>query len=82
MAKSFEDEVGEKGAKIVWAAANPDETSVYVMMDVPDPEFMKTFGERPDVVKRREEAGADVSSSIYLTPRPPPISIILISKPI
>ena len=24
MAKSFEDEVGEKGAKIVWAAANPD----------------------------------------------------------
>ena len=68
MAKSFEDEVGEKGAKIVWAAANPDETSVYVMMDVPDPEFMKTFGERPDVVKRREEAGADVSSTTIITP--------------
>ena len=67
MAKSFEDEVGEKGAKIVWAAANPDETSVYVMMDVPDPEFMKTFGERPDVVKRREEAGADVSSTTVIT---------------
>ena len=67
MAKSFEDEVGEKGAKIVWAAANPDETSVYVMMDVPDPEFMKTFGERPDVVKRREEAGADVSSTTIIT---------------
>ena len=67
MAKSFEDEVGEKGAKIVWAAANPDETSVYVMMDVPDAEFMKTFGERPDVVKRREEAGADVSSTTIIT---------------
>ena len=67
MAKSFEDEVGEKGAKIVWAAANPDETSVYVMMDVPDPEFMKTFGEQPDVVKRREEAGADVSSTTIIT---------------
>ena len=67
MAKSFEDEVGEKGASIVWAAANPDETSVYVMMDVPDPEFMKTFGERPDVVKRREEAGADVSSTTIIT---------------
>ena len=67
MAKSFEDEVGEKGAKIVWAAANPDVTSVYVMMDVPDPEFMKTFGERPDVVKRREEAGADVSSTTIIT---------------
>ena len=67
MAKSFEDEVGEKGAKIVWAAAIPDESSVYVMMDVPDPEFMKTFGERPDVVKRREEAGADVSSTTIIT---------------
>jgi len=68
MAKSFEDEVGEQGAKIIWAASNPDETSVYVMMDVPDPDFMKTFGERPDVVKRREEAGADVSSTTLITP--------------
>ena len=67
MAKSFEDEVGEKGAKMIWAAATPDETSVYVLMDVPDPEFMKTFGERPDVVKRREEAGADVSSTTVIT---------------
>ena len=67
MAKSFEDEVGEKGAKMIWAAANPEETSVYVLMDVPDPEFMKNFGERPDVVKRREEAGADVSSTTVIT---------------
>ena len=56
-----------EGAKIVWAATNPDETSVYVMMDVPNPEFMKTFGERPDVVKRREEARADVSSTTVIT---------------
>lgn len=63
MAKSFEDE----GAKIIWAAANPGESSVYVMMDVPNPEFMKTFGERPEVVKRREEAGADVSSTTVIT---------------
>ena len=67
MAKSFADEQGSQGAKIVWAATNPDETSVYVMMDVPNPEFMKTFGERPDVVKRREEAGADVSSTTVIT---------------
>ena len=67
MAKSMQDEAGAQGAKIVWAAANPDETSVYVMMDVPDPEFMKTFGERPDVVKRREEAGADVSTTTVIT---------------
>ena len=67
MAKSFEGEQGAEGAKIVWAATNPDETSVYVMMDVPDPEFIKTFGERPDVVKRREEAGADVSTTTVIT---------------
>ena len=68
MAKSFEAEVGDQGAKMVWAAANPDETSVYVMMDVPNPEFMKTFGERPDIAKRREEAGADVSTTTVITP--------------
>ena len=68
MAKSFEAEAGEQGAKIVWAAANPDETSVYVMMDVPDPAVMKPFGERQDVAKRREEAGADVSTTTVITP--------------
>ena len=68
MAKSFEDEMPAEGAKIIWAAANPDETSIYVMMDVPDPEFMKTFGERPDVAKRREKAGADVSSTTVISP--------------
>ena len=68
MAKSLQDEAGAEGAKIVWAAANPDETSVYVMMDVPNPEFMQTFGLRPDVVKAREEAGADVSSTTVITP--------------
>ena len=67
MAKSLEPQMNEVGAKMIWAAANPDETSVYVLMDVPDPEFMKTFGERPDVVKRREEAGADVSSTTVIT---------------
>ena len=68
MAKSFEDEMPMEGAKIIWAAANPDETSIFVMMDVPDSEFMKTFGERPDVAKRREEAGADVSSTTVISP--------------
>ena len=68
MAKSMEDEVGAQGAKIIWAAANPDETSIYVMMDVPNPEFMQTFGLREDVKKAREEAGADVSSTTVITP--------------
>ena len=67
MAKSLEDEAGAEGAKIIWAAANPDETSVYVMMDVPNPEFMQTFGLRDDVKKAREDAGADVSSTTIVT---------------
>ena len=68
MAKSLEKEAGEEGAKVIWAAANPDETSIYVMMDVPNPEFMQTFGLREDVKKAREEAGADVSTTTVITP--------------
>lgn len=68
MAKSMQEEAGAQGARIVWAAANPDETAVYVMMEVPDPEFMQTFGLRPDVVKAREAAGADVASTTVITP--------------
>ena len=64
ISKSF----AEQGAKVIWAGTNPDETSIFVMMDVPDPEFMQTFGLRPDVKKAREEAGADVSSTTVITP--------------
>jgi len=67
MAKTMQDYAGSEGAKIIWAATNPDETSVYVMMDVPNPEFMQTFGLREDVKKAREEAGADVSSTTVIT---------------
>ena len=68
MAHKMQDYAGSEGAKIVWAATNPDETAVYVMMDVPNPEFMQTFGLREDVVKAREEAGADVASTTVITP--------------
>ena len=68
MAQKMEKEMGSEGAKVIWAAANPDETSIYVMMDVPNPEFMQTFGLREDVKKAREEAGADVSTTAIITP--------------
>ena len=68
MAKKMQDYAGSEGAKIVWAVTNPDETAVYVMMDVPNPEFMQTFGLREDVKKAREEAGADVASTTVITP--------------
>ena len=63
----MEDETGADGAKVIWAGANPDETSVYIMMDVPNPEFMQTFGLREDVKKAREDAGADVTSTSIIT---------------
>ena len=37
------------------------------MMDVPNPEFMQTFGLREDVKKAREKAGADVASTTVIT---------------
>jgi hypothetical protein len=43
------------------------ETSVYIMMHVPNPEFMQTFGLREDVKKAREDAGADVKSTTIIT---------------
>ena len=43
------------------------ETAVYMMIDVPNPEFMQTFGLREDVKKAREEAGADVASTTIIT---------------
>ena len=67
MAKTMQDFAGTEGAKIIWAAANPDETAVYVMMDVPNPEFMQSFGLREDVKKAREDAGADVASTTVIT---------------
>ena len=66
--QKMQNYAGSEGAKIVWAAINPDETAVNVMMDVPNPEIMQTIGLREDVVKGREGAGADVASTTLITP--------------
>ena len=68
MAKSLEPQMNETGAKMIWAGSNPEETSVYVLVEMKDPSFVKTFGERPDIVAIREEAGADVTSTTLVTP--------------
>ena len=67
MAKSFDDKIPTDEGKIVWTAANTDETEVYVMMDVKDPDFMEEWGIRPEIIKRREDAGVDVSSTTLIT---------------
>ena len=63
MAKGLEPQMNEVGSKIIWAGCNADETAVYVLVEAQDPSFMKTFGERADIVAIREAAGADVSST-------------------
>ena len=67
MAKGLEPQMNEQGAKMLWAGANPDETAVYVLAEMKDPSFVKSFGERPDIVAIREAAGADVTSTTPLT---------------
>ena len=67
MAKGLEPQMNETGAKMIWAGANPDETAVYALIEMKDPSYIKSFGERPDIVAIREEGGADVSSSTPVT---------------
>ena len=63
MAKGLEPKMNEVGSKIIWAGCNADESSVYVLVEMKDPSFIKSFGEREDIVNIRETAGADVSST-------------------
>ena len=63
MAKGLEPQMNEVGSKILWAGCNADESAVYVLVEMKDPSFIKSFGEREDIVAIREAAGADVSST-------------------
>ncbi len=40
----------------------------FALMEMQDPEQMKTFGEREDVAKARAEAGVDVASTTVISP--------------
>ena len=63
MAKGLEPQMNEVRSRILWAGCNADETAVYVLMEMKDPSYIKTFGEREDIVAVRQAAGADVSST-------------------
>ena len=68
MSKDMAAEMGKVGVKMIWAGTDPDESKVFVLVDMQDPEQMKTFGEREDVAKARAEAGADVASTTVISP--------------
>ena len=68
MSKDMAPEMEKVGVKMIWAGTDPDESKVFVLVDMQDPEQMKTFGEREDIAKARAEAGADVASTTVISP--------------
>jgi len=68
MSKDMAPEMEKVGVKAIWAGTNPDESKVFVLVDMQDPEQMKAFGEREDIAKARAEAGADVASTTVISP--------------
>ena len=67
MAKGLEPQMNEVGSKILWAGCNEDESAVYVLVEMKDPSFLKSFGEQEEIVAIREAGGADVSSTTPIT---------------
>ena len=63
----IEPRMNEVGSKILWAGSNVDETAVYVLVEMKDPSFLKSFGEQEEIVAIREAGGADVFSTTPIT---------------
>ena len=67
MSDSITEEAEKLGIKVDWAWCNPEETKVFIILDMQDADKMKTFGEREDIAKAREDAGVDVSSTTLIS---------------
>tara|TARA_B100002052_G_C15782459_1_gene552229 strand:+ start:580 stop:864 length:285 start_codon:yes stop_codon:yes gene_type:complete len=64
MYKDIEPDLNELGIKILWAGTNSDETMVYDVTEVKDPEeAMKVLTTREDITKKRSEAGVILEST-------------------
>jgi len=68
MAERLNPEMEKAGVNMVWAGTNPDESQIFMVVEMQDPVQMKTFGEREDIAKARTEAGADVASTTIISP--------------
>jgi len=68
MSKAVTPEAEKNGIRQIWAGTNPDETQVFVLIEMQDPAQMKTFGEREDIAKMRADAGAIVESTEVISP--------------
>ncbi|PPR79523.1 MAG: hypothetical protein CFH01_00354 [Alphaproteobacteria bacterium MarineAlpha2_Bin1] len=64
MYKSIEPDLNDLGIKILWAGSNNDESMVYDVTEVENPEeAMKILTTREDITKKREEAGVILEST-------------------
>ena len=68
MAKNMAPKMEKVGINMVWAGTDPDESKVFVLVDMEDPQQMQTFGEREDVAKARAEGDEDVASTTVISP--------------
>ena len=57
----------ELGIKMHWAGTNPEETMVYDIVEVSNPQAAKVFAQRDAVAKARFEAGVEVESTETLS---------------
>ena len=57
----------ELGIKMNWDGTNPEETMVYDLVEVSNPEDAKVFAQREDVAKDRFEDGVEVESTETLS---------------
>ena len=55
--------IEEAGMSMIWAGTNADETKIFALMEVEDPQAAMAFGKREDTAKIRTEGGLDVESS-------------------
>ena len=55
------------GLKFLWTGCNADESAVYVLVEMKDPFFLKSFGEQQEIVAIREAGDADLSSTTPIT---------------
>ena len=53
----------EAGMSMIWAGTNADETKIFALMEVEEPQAAMAFGKREDIAKIRTEGGLDVESS-------------------
>ena len=68
MAESLNPEMEKVGVKMIRAGTNTEESKIFMIVHMQDASKMKTFGDRSGIFKARTVSGADVSSTIVISP--------------